>query len=101
MKRAVGIIAMVVMLTGCSSWDRSITQFEPFADGTFRYQAFADRIYPVDSPGAEQDRLGWLGEFLRESNMCPSGFNVTERKAVQKSYLVYDVIYYGKCNAKG
>ncbi len=101
MKHAVVIIATAVMLAGCSSWDRSITHFEPFADGTFRYQAFADRVYPVDSPGAEQDRMGWLGEFLRENSMCPNGFTVTERKAIMKRGLVYDVIYYGKCNAKG
>ena len=89
-------------LTSCGSYDRLITtEFEPTQANQFRYKATADAASPLASVEAERIRMQWLEQYLKENNVCPTGYVVDERKPVLKSKGllgdIYDIFYVGKC----
>ncbi len=102
MIRLATIAIAASVLSGCSAYDRAaLTTFEPIGSDHFRFKAFADNIYPLDSPGGEQERIGWLQEYLTDNKFCLSGYVIDERKVVVKVKgalgTVYDLFYSGHC----
>ena len=96
------VVGVAFVMAGCSARDRAATtEFTPNpADGTFEFRAGADTIRPLNSPGAEGERLEWLAYYMEETELCPNGYEITERVPV----LVYsgigdihDIIYRGRC----
>ncbi len=102
--RMLAMPLVVTVLAGCSSYDRiQGTTFEPIGTGEFRFVAFADSIYPLDSPGGERERMLWLEQYLADNKLCPAGYTVTERKPVILTVSpiglgnTYRVFYRGRC----
>ncbi|OSQ34370.1 hypothetical protein, partial [Thalassospira sp. MCCC 1A01428] len=95
--RSIIIIGLVSLLAACSTEDRLRgTEFEPYADGTFRYRA--DVYYPYD----DADRIKWLETSLKENSYCPNGYEITDKKEVVRANIgvfgdAKSVIFYGKC----
>jgi hypothetical protein len=61
------VLSSLVLLTACSSFDRTQamgTRFEPMGiiegETRFHYVTFTDAVYPVDSPRAKRIRVEWL-----------------------------------------
>jgi hypothetical protein len=98
-------LALVVTLSACASIDRNVTQFVPpeQPDGIFKFKAFADIVYPLDTEYGESTRMQWLGEWLRLNAQCPAGFSILSRTPVRRggnpesSGAAFDVYYEGRC----
>lgn len=73
-----------------------MSQFEPIDDQTFRYQAGADLVYPLEGEG-ERYRLEWLEQYLTDNGLCSNGYEITKRTPVVTSPGVHLVYYEGKC----
>ncbi|GAA5784681.1 hypothetical protein [Chitiniphilus shinanonensis] len=93
----------VSVLSACASihdMDKSATHFEP-TPGGFRYQAFSDLLRPEGSEAGEAVRMRWLNEYLASNNICPSGYEISDRKVVVRDVIagekIADIVYYGTC----
>lgn len=97
----VAICIMCSFVTGCSSLDKQQTSFEPMANGSFHYRAFADATYPPTSAEAEEIRMEWLKQYINDNEVCKKGYQITDRKLILKRLGIienlYDVIYTGNC----
>ena len=94
--------AAALGLAACASVDRpAMTEFEPLGESEFRYEATADVVYPAESATAEAERMSWLETYLADNSLCPSGYEITERKPVlvQQAALgdVHRIYYTGTC----
>jgi hypothetical protein len=94
--RLIITIGLVSILAACSTEDRlRATEFEPYADGTFRYKA--DIYGPYD----DTDRVKWLETALRENRYCLNGYQITDKKEVVRAKTILGdaktQIFYGKC----
>lgn len=74
-----------------------MTQFEPVGETAFRYEAKADLIYPLDSAGAEADRIAWLEQYLRDNGVCPGGYRIADRRSVLVRGPIHQIYYDGVC----
>lgn len=63
------------------------TSFKPKGDGTYEYVGFAGLGMRPEDPKAEATRLSWLEEYLADNHLCPSGYEIKSREAVE--YRVY------------
>lgn len=74
------------------------TTFEPGPNGAFQMIV---RDQGIDF--TEDDRLGWLNEYVTDNNLCPAGYQITDRKQIVQEHAllgdILEVIYEGKCKA--
>lgn len=96
------LTAGLLLTSSCSPADRVMaTRFAPFDATRFSFIAFADAVYPLDSPEAEAVRIDWLETHLDEHAFCAGGYRIAERKVVirSKGLLadVADIYYTGEC----
>lgn len=86
-----------LFITGCSSFDRSVTKFEPLYDkdghSYYKYTAFSALQYPLESPSAEKTRIQWLESWLKDNNLNTSHYEIVSRKAIKAQGLVHDIYY--------
>jgi len=104
-RRLVGFfiyVALIVSILACASFDRiAVTKFEPLRtdSGTqiFKFTAFADAVYPLESENAERARIEWLEKWLTDNGYSIEKYEVVSRIPVlrNKGLLgdVYDVFY--------
>lgn len=94
-------ILAAITVSACSTIvevDRmQITDFKPGPNGTFSFRAPAALQYPLDTPAGEQARLDMLQGWLTQNRLCPAGYAITSRQAIQRSAYVHDVHYQGRC----
>ncbi|MBW2061887.1 MAG: hypothetical protein JRI95_10045 [Deltaproteobacteria bacterium] len=104
MKRLVAFfvyVALVTSISACASFDRMVTKFEPLRteSGTqiFKFTAFADAVYPLESENAERTRIEWLEKWLTDNGYSTKKYEVISRVPVlrKKGLLgeVYDIFY--------
>jgi hypothetical protein len=95
-------VALVTSISACASFDRiAVTKFEPLRteSGTqiFKFTAFADAIYPLESENAERTRIEWLEKWLTDNGYSTKKYEVVSRVPVlrNKGLLgeIYDVFY--------
>ncbi|PKR54404.1 hypothetical protein [Thalassospira marina] len=94
--RVIVALGLIAALAACSTEDRLRgSEFEPYADGTFRYRA--DVYYPYD----DADRIEWLETALKENSYCPDGYEITDKKEIVRASTVLgdakSQIFYGRC----
>ena len=89
-------------IDGCASFDRvAVTKFEPTRTEEnaqfFKFTAFADAVYPLNSEDAERTRIDWLETWLRDNNYGAKKYEVISRVPVlRKKGLfgeIYDIFY--------
>lgn len=95
--------AILAGVAGCASYDRiGMTRVEPAGPGVWRFVAGANATYPLDSPRAEDIRLGWLDEAMRRN--CPTGYDIASRQPAFRFRTlgvdVYEVNYDVRCRAE-
>lgn len=92
----------IMLLSGCASYDRVVgTRFEPTKIENkyayFRFTAFADIAYPLDSDEAEKTRINWLEQWLSDNGYTGIKYELLSRRPVlrNKGLIgdVYDVYY--------
>ena len=95
--RRVVIVMVLSSMVGCASLDRpKLTQFEPTRSG-FRYAVGAASYqYPVDSESAERTRMDWLETYLKEEEVCPTGYEMVSRE-VRQVGVGGQIVYVGRC----
>ncbi len=96
-------IVFVFLAGGCEALSKpESTHFSATSDG-FAFRAIADAAYPEDSPNGEAWRMRWLAQRLKDSGVCPAGYDITSRKSELLSTgtlnSIYDVYYEGRCRA--
>jgi hypothetical protein len=90
-------LAGLMVLCGCALDRLTLTEFEP-NDGGFRYVAPASAVYPADKDDVEAVRVEWLEQYLRDNKICPSGYEITDRKVIYKGFGgAGRIYYYGRC----
>ncbi|MBL4761705.1 MAG: hypothetical protein JKY93_03285 [Gammaproteobacteria bacterium] len=96
------IIFTVFILAACASYDLTVTsKFRPTKSG-FEFQSIADAVYPNESAIAEGKRIKRLEQYLIENQICPKGYLITNRQAIQKNFgnkksPIHDIFYTGRC----
>jgi hypothetical protein len=95
-------VALGTSISACASFDRiAATKFEPLRmeSGTqvFKFTAFADAVYPLESENAERTRIEWLETWLADNGYKTQKYEVISRVPVlaNKGLLgdVYNVFY--------
>ena len=101
--------AAILLLTGCASMHESpdftrhrYSQLvEPYdRKDVVYFDAMFDASYPDGDPGAEAQRMQWLGEWLEVRKMCPGGHEVVNRRSfdmLEYNPGNYDVRYEVRC----
>lgn len=74
------------------------TDFRPTGNDTFSFRAPIALQYP-DTPGGEADRMEMLKGWMANNSMCSHGYEITSRQVVNRSAVLGDVHYLGKCKA--
>jgi hypothetical protein len=105
MRRAAWLIAVLGLWACAPSAPPVSTRFEPLDGGRFRFTAPADAARPVADSQAEHARRRWLEQHLAERKLCPHGYRIDSRVAVEERGGIvrqvgvgrYDVIYEGQC----
>ena len=102
MKNGIASIAIVLAfaLINACSYDRIVfTRFEPprieKAD-IYRFTAFSDSIYPLESKEAEQTRIAWLEVWLNNNGFDTDKYEIVSRQPILKVRglgEVYDIYY--------
>lgn len=96
------LVVSLCLTSACASFDRvAVTRFEPTkTEGSYtyyRFTAFADAAYPLDSEEAEATRSEWLRQWLTDNGYANAKYEVLSRKPVlrNKALLadVYDIYY--------
>jgi hypothetical protein len=96
--------ALAVILTGCADSTKArTTDFTPISSTEFQYRSLADSWqHKTDDPAEETTRLGYLQKYLADASMCPSGYDISDRKVVYKDTEMgidfYDIHYRGRCH---
>lgn len=96
------VMALAVALAGCSTADKiAMTRFEPLTDQEFKYDVQADWVHPSDSTAAEQERLAWLSQYLKDNRLCPDGYAITDRRVIlvgsDPLADLHRIYYSGRC----
>ncbi|MBF0531073.1 MAG: hypothetical protein HQK55_17765 [Deltaproteobacteria bacterium] len=103
MKKGILLIAILVLIAGCASrgdiW--AVQKFEPIrVEGDaqiYKFTAFADSVYPLDSTEAEKTRIGWLETWLIDHEFDAKRYEIVSRTPVLVSTPplsdVYDIYY--------
>lgn len=95
-------LSIIIALAGCASLDRSdLTSLEPLREDTsyryFKFKAFADLVYPLDSESGERTRMEWLETWLIDNGLGGKKYEVVSRVPVVKNKGLlgdtYDVFY--------
>ncbi len=105
MRRAACLVAALVVWACQAGSPPAATRFEALDGGRFRFTAPADAARPVADPQAEHARRRWLEQHLAARKLCPDGYRLDSRVALdQNTGLVrqvgvgtYDVVYEGRC----
>jgi hypothetical protein len=94
------ILLLCVAAAGCApAMDRiTATDFEPTGNDGFKFRTMIAPQYPDNAMG-ETARMDMLQGWLTNNSMCPRGYDITSRQAVQRSVFVSDVFYNGRCKA--
>lgn len=96
------MFTIIFATTSCASFDRvAATKFEPIKtenkQAYFRFTAYADLAYPLDSNEAEKTRIGWLEQWLSDNGYAGVKYEILSRKSVlrNKGLIgdVYDIYY--------
>ncbi len=59
--------------------------------------------YPDDDAAAEETRMKWLGQWLDTRGMCPSGFEIVERRPfefLEDNPARHDLRYEVRCRTE-
>jgi hypothetical protein len=106
MRRAAWWCVVALGLWACQpSQPPASTRFEVLDGGHFRYTAPADAQRPVADQQAEHARRRWLEQHLAAQKLCPNGYRIDSRVALdpntgfvrQVGIGTYDVVYEGRC----
>ena len=92
------VLVVLSLSSGCaSSLDRDLTKFEPTKvennQAYFKFTAFADPVYPLDSKDAETIRLGWLEQWLSDNGYAGAKWEILSRKPVLRNKGLFGGIY--------
>lgn len=91
------VMMAVVGLVGCATVDRTLlTQMEP-QPGGFRYIAKTDIFHKVGDPDAEKQRIEWMEQYIRDNRLCPAGYDITDRNAIEVNSNISTIYYTGRC----
>jgi hypothetical protein len=104
-RRWAGLLAALAIVACAPSGPPASTRFEPLDGGRFRFTAPADASRPVTDSQAEHARRRWLEAHLAERKLCPNGYRIDSRVALEErgGYVRqvgvgrYDVVYEGQC----
>ena len=89
-------------MLGCTLIDRNLTKLEPVGTEVgaqvFKFTAYADVVYPLNSEDAERTRIEWLESRLVDNGYDPKKYEIISREpiAIVKGNLfsdVYDIFY--------
>lgn len=94
----------ILFLAGCASIDRHYeSELTPGPDEQiWNFRANAPLPYPEADPDAEAMRMNWLQISMEQAGACPSGYEVTSRRAVQTMTFmgrpVHKIYYTVRCS---
>ena len=95
--KLITVILALAFISGCTSMDRMVTKFEPIrSEGNYeyyKYKAFADPVYPIDSEEAEQTRLGWLKQWVVDNGHQNTKYEILSRKVVLVNKGMFGDLY--------
>ncbi len=107
--RCTMIFALALVLGGCAQMHDS-TDYErhansristPLAGGDFIwYDVKLTPALPLDNDQAERERMVWLQAWLAQRNLCPSGYEIEERRPfefLEHNPAQMDVRYKVRC----
>lgn len=82
------LLSAVAMLIGACAVNYNLerlsqTEFRPIGDSAFEFKALSSPLLrPEDSIGAEEERIRWLESYLDDNDLCPDGYEITQRRTV-------------------
>jgi hypothetical protein len=99
MRIAIFSLTALAVLGGCApAMDRvTATDFRPTPNG-FSFRAPIGLQYPDNQTG-EAARTEMLQGWLERNKTCPRGYDITSRQVVERTAVVSDVYYEGRCKA--
>lgn len=95
-------LSIFIFLAGCAAMDRAdLTYLEPLREDAsyryFKFKAFADLVYPLDSESGERTRMEWLETWLDDNGLAGKKYEVVSRVPVVKNKGLFgdthDVFY--------
>lgn len=95
-------VILVTLIAGCTSaYQVQPTKFVPIRSEAnfeyFRFEAYADVQYPLDSEKGEKKRIEWLERWLVNNGYPDASYEIISRRPIlkRKALLatVYDVYY--------
>jgi hypothetical protein len=104
-RRAACVVVALLVWACQTGGPPASTRFEALEGGRFRYTAPADAARPVADSQAEHARRRWLEQHLAAQKLCPNGYRIDSRVALdqntgfvrQVGVGTYDVVYEGRC----
>jgi hypothetical protein len=94
----------ILLLAGCAQMGKmDYTTFEPVTNNglqnEFKYVVKSNIFNPADDESSEIERFQWLGMWLSDNKMCPNGYVILSRTAIDLGYsdAVKRIYYIGKC----
>lgn len=94
----------VLFLVGCAQMGKmDYTTFEPVitngSPNEFKYMVKSNIFNPANDQTSEAERFQWLDMWLSDNEMCPNGYVIISRKAIDLGYsdAVKHIYYVGKC----
>ena len=92
---------LAALTAGCAGAEPPLTKFDALSKDEFTFEARAGVEYPEDDPEAEATRMKWLERALADRQMCPGGYEITDRTlvAAEEEALgqTHNVAYHGIC----
>ncbi len=79
------------------------TTFEPVTKNgntnEFKYMVRSNIFNPANDLNSEKERFIWLEMWLLDNKMCPDGYVIISRNAIDLGYseAVKNIYYIGKC----
>jgi len=99
------VASSLAVAAGSDRLRTEMSAFEATGPAAFHYRVAADGA-GFDAPDdavAERARLAWLAAWLAETEMCPKGYRIAERRVSERHAnafgTVWDVDYDGACLA--
>jgi hypothetical protein len=90
------------LLAGCAWYERKTTTTFAVIGNGFEYKAIADADHKLDDPAAEKWRLRFLKAYLKDNDLCPTGYTIRKRSPILRQTEpggeFYDIFYEGRCN---
>lgn len=107
MNKQIAAIALAAALVGCTNTDRlAMSDFYPETspDGgpaEFVFTANGSTIAYPSGMEAEPSRMQWLEVYLEANQMCPNGYEITDRQVIARGSAfggnLHQVRYRGRC----